>query len=346
MQTTKIIFSAYKLGSFTCESDQKDFKIGDVLHFKSDSNGNKVICNAIENDKQTYCVTGVSSSHIVPPRVSLTNLDNYIQGRPKYYKEILGERITTDSITKAINHVKDTILINKLYMTETYRESFLYTIDSVISRIELCRELISENIDETLKHKTEPLVIYLLLTCFDKLGQPEKWVNYNEWLTSEGCKGERKSAKIDFDSSDGKVCEAKFFYDYYNKIYSARSAFFRFLREVLPNKSKEELMSCIEINIYTLRTERELISSYEVRKKEEFLYQMRNDYTHKVQFLPDQVITGMQLPGNPPIWKIFYQDIILEKRKIKVSFTNWPQILESIILDGLAESIKKFINKK
>lgn len=175
-KTIKKRFSAYKLGNFYCECDKDEFVIGDVLYLKLDSDSKPVFCSTKESPNSIpYCVKGVAIN-AKPPYTLLINLDYFIQGRLKYYSKHLGDRVTYRDLERVVDRVNKTIEIDKLYVTETFRNTFLYKIDSVLRRVDHCRDLISN--DKFISHRNKPLIIYLLLTCFDNLGQPDNWISF------------------------------------------------------------------------------------------------------------------------------------------------------------------------
>jgi len=122
----------------------------------------------------------------------------------------------------------------------------------VNERLDTCNALITDinsNMGSIRRYKYPALVIYLKLTCFDKLGQPGEFMPFNNWLKSKKKKEERESI---FSSLDGEnlLEQVDKLYNGYLKIYGVKNSFYRFVNEVIPNKSKEKLLDGIEIKVH------------------------------------------------------------------------------------------------
>lgn len=333
-------FSTYKFDTFYCECDKDEFAIGEVLYLKLDSESKPIFCSTKESSNSIpYCVKGFAIN-TTPPVTSLINLDFYIQGRLTNYCKQLGDRVTYQDLVRVVDRVNQTIEIDKLYITETYRNTFLYKIDSVLKRIDHCRELISD--EAMISHRNTPLIIYLLLTCFDNLGQPDNWLSFGSWIKAkkEPYLTERNKITKEYELSEKLISLTEYMYESYNKIYSARTSFHNFMEEVLLEDSKNRLFDSIEIRERSLKPERKYLRSFSNKEKAQFLYKLRNDFTHKAQFIPNNYVFGRREGLNE---KITFQEIVKKDKEITVSFTNWPYILEDIVIDGLGTLIKNYL---
>ncbi|QSJ17503.1 hypothetical protein JYQ62_01015 [Nostoc sp. UHCC 0702] len=67
----------------------------------------------------------------------------------------------------------------------------------------------------------DALVNYLLLTCFDILGQPKDWLSFNGWLTSKETKSEREEAVSLISESITTIEATKKIHDFYLDKYGA-----------------------------------------------------------------------------------------------------------------------------
>src|SRR5205809_6439189 len=76
---------------------------------------------------------------------------------------------------------------------------------NVYSRLDPCRLLRQSEVERGLGPHHQPLVTYLLLTCFDRLGQAPDWLASEHWLRSRRHAPERMlhpQHVVNFDSCD------------------------------------------------------------------------------------------------------------------------------------------------
>lgn len=179
----------------------------------------------------------------------------------------------------------------------------------------------------------DSLRTYLLLTCFDLLGQPSEWLDFNSWLNSRKHREEVNSAiSLNSGVSDPlKMIKAVNLF--YIKHFGVKNSFYRFINEVLPVKAREALLYSIQITYarqFVTYDEKggELGRGAEGLKeitddgsKIKFLFWMRNAYTHEATII-----------GSP-------------------SLGVWPKEMFSIVKDGVTlygwqQLIVKHTNKK
>lgn len=191
------------------------------------------------------------------------------------------------------------------------------------------------------------LITYLLLTCFDVLGQPNDWVDFNSWLRSK----KRKKEREDIISKNYNSDYSTFILsvnNQYNKLYGAKSSFIKFIREILTPENKKKLFNSIatskiipqkiETNVPHARRI-ELDEHY----KENFIYKIRNSFTHKGVAIANASggVFNIDEPDLwPPDWKPAwgYSEIHREKIKgdeISFSVQRWPFVLIEIIEDQI-----------
>ncbi|MDO6759610.1 hypothetical protein Q4566_05300 [Tamlana sp. 2_MG-2023] len=195
------------------------------------------------------------------------------------------------------------------------------------------------------------LRVYLALTCFDILGQPNDWMDFNSWLRSKKRKKERE-----------EIIDKSLTYNYsefilsvnneYNKIYGVKSSFYKFIQEVLSQENKQKLFDSIKTSIQltprivkptgtTLATGREI--KLPIERKEKFLFNIRNSFTHKGVSIADPAggIFDNEKPSLwPPDWKPKWGFSGIHKETINgdlitFSVRRWPFILIEIIEDTI-----------
>ncbi len=122
---------------------------------------------------------------------------------------------------------------------------------------------------------------YLLLTCFDLLGQPHEFVDLGSWLVAKDKEPERKEAIAALDPEYSAIQVARDIFESHSKRYGAKKSFYRFMNEVLSKDLLEQLLFSIKIRRIDSEKniELEVIDSREQKMK--FLFETRNRYTHK-----------------------------------------------------------------
>lgn len=120
---------------------------------------------------------------------------------------------------------------------------------------------------------------YLLLTCFDQLGQNNEWLPFGSWLVSKGKKEERDSviAKIDTKSS---LDYTKEILDGYNLIYGIKKSFMRFIFVLLPKPIMGYLLDSVRVVKLPIGAKDYSEQEFLEDKYADYLYKIRNDFTH------------------------------------------------------------------
>jgi hypothetical protein len=124
----------------------------------------------------------------------------------------------------------------------------------------------------------DALVNYLLLTCFDILGQPNEWLPFNVWLEASKTKHEREEAAALIISSATPIEIAQEMYTAYQKKYGVKASFYRFIDEILDDKTRERLL--FSVNIEQRTEDKKSATIDNPSKKKLFLYESRNLFTH------------------------------------------------------------------
>lgn len=217
------------------------------------------------------------------------------------------------------------------------------------------------------RHTRESLAIYLLLTCFDKLGQPDEFILFENWLksTKKIHQTEVKAAleslppEIDIIASTIKLSE------HHQAIYGVKKSFHKGI-DSIPEPFKTSLLSSISIctkpdfgktppNVSTPGVE--ITDHNEVNKlRYKYLYRKRNDFTHNLEqhhrsSVP--MMAGAQNTGDAA-WvaqirdsKLHYLGLHQEyEPKASVgaycySISNWPFILFEAIYAAIGISFHK-----
>lgn len=218
------------------------------------------------------------------------------------------------------------------------------------SGVETMRVINSSQISLPYKDYTA-LRFYLALTCFDILGQPTDWMDFQSWLISSKVKEERETI-IDKNSTKKGTEFIKSVYSEYTQIYGVKNSFYRFMREVISDENRKKLFESVSTNIQltpAIKTSEGVLSPtgrkiiLDNTHKEKFLFEIRNSFTHK------GISTGIDMAGLndfdkpnliPPDWRPIWMYIPILKKEINgdiiwFNVRRWPFVLTEIIEDTI-----------
>lgn len=209
----------------------------------------------------------------------------------------------------------------------------------------------------------DSLIIYLLLTCFDFLGQGEEgeYLDFGSYLREKDNNRRDDLIKNLELSLEIKLIEKiKQTHDEYLNKHGATKTFYRFIDEMLSNEERNILFSSFYIQKIESCTDGNnnwsnlLDTINDDTTKKKYLYTLRNSYTHKMISIgsankglfpthSDMMTRGYVCSLSIPCSK-------KEDNKFYVYyFKNWPDILMELIESHISrkypdelEHIKKF----
>jgi hypothetical protein len=188
----------------------------------------------------------------------------------------------------------------------------------------------------------DALVNYLLLTCFDILGQPEEWLGFNSWLTSSRTKSEREEATSLISESETPIKATEKIYTFYQNKYGVKSSFYRFINEVLDEELQKRLLSSVRIEKINENLTSEIIDC--PVKKKSFLYESRNFFTHQGELTGSPAgglfgkIIEINIDGEEETILWGYENVRI-KKKCHYSVRRWPFELFEIISKVIEQPI-------
>lgn len=224
------------------------------------------------------------------------------------------------------------------------------------------------------RHEREALVVYLLLTCLDLLGQSRPYLTFPQWLCSKKPEilREREKALDDLGvlPANPMECSGKIF-DSYNLIYGATKAFFAGINE-LPTDVKAHLINSISIvgrDPQSLEPENKNASFPGIpindeakleKLKLKYLYSLRNSFTHQlaqVHFSSMPSMTGLvhnirKTPHDAQMdcasWGVIVYDgeVIYgshneQDSKYSYKLSGWPFVLFEVLYAAIGEDFKR-----
>jgi hypothetical protein len=226
------------------------------------------------------------------------------------------------------------------------------------------------------RHEREALVIYLLLTCFDKLGQNSRFISLDDWLCSNKQKhvAERDSCITSLPIQATPLEAARALSSEYRKLYGVRNAFYAGISS-LSEKDKHRLLKSIQVSIspdygrYGPNVSNESYPLEETDPRKEamrlrYLYQKRNRFTHRLEqndrgsapfasLLPGLYRDGAKenaavwmikiCEGNP-VYMCGLQEVKYDQgEKVHYVFTayDWPFLLFEVLHSAIGASFDR-----
>lgn len=210
------------------------------------------------------------------------------------------------------------------------------------------------------RHTREALVIYLLLTCFDLLGQPEgDYVSFEDWLNSEDeyHVRERESALNDQQTIEQAAIALA---NKHQEIYAVKKSFYQGLDRI-PQGIKERFFESITVRHCPNYDPAVSMPNYDVsdpvelmEKRSRHLYRKRNSFTHSLeQYHRLSCPSYLQSGGVGAAWRAFirkdkleyangHQDLVGDGRngKYVFQFDNWPFILFEALYSAIGETFE------
>lgn len=223
-----------------------------------------------------------------------------------------------------------------------WKDSTARKILQVFERIKLTDSLYSCIDLEFFKQYLYPrLIIYLRLTCFDQLGQPDSWRDFSGWL-DKNQNPERDSIIKSIETED-KLEFTKHLFGQYQYIYGARNSFKNFIYKILPEPARIELLNQIKIEKLEREKGYKTFKDASDSEKVDYLYSIRNDYTHNA-FSSGTIIDRETLSGEDKEWE-FRERIFKKNGKEHWISTriNFSEKIKQTVYIGIAEVLKRVV---
>ncbi len=199
---------------------------------------------------------------------------------------------------------------------------------------------------------------YLALTCFDIIGQPSEWLDFTSWLKSKNKSHEREQI---FEKHYEKEPITKMIAinEDYNKIYSVKSSFYRFMNETVSKENKEKLMKSVRVFKINEPGENGWTGAGELydpgnEAKEKFLFEVRNSFTHKgisctdpqPRYIDPNLTKAEQLLLDRQ--DNFLANSVIKKENLnyyQYCTSKWPYLLLEIIEETIIPLIPPFVKQ-
>lgn len=225
------------------------------------------------------------------------------------------------------------------------------TVDSIHSRLVLAQQLLEESDHlngrrayrlSTKKlthprHEREAVIVYLLLTCFDKLGQTqERHIPFQNWLESkkEPYLSQKNVVLKQLGSNIQPNEVAITFYTEYQRLFGVRKSFERGIKNLTP-PHRENLLNSIDVRFNpefgrygsNVSTPSHAIESpeKELNLKLGYLFGIRNRFTHNLE--------QFNSLSTPACSELFFNDgaswsVIINGARVKYLGTHQEHVQE------------------
>ena len=304
--------------------DRTHLSLGAVVYVRFTADNEPAILSQRSEGTVPYSVQWISPSEWF---VLLTRGFTLTPQFAQRVQDAIGAYISRTEIDTALESLAKRVRMEHFYKTSELDVNPLSVIHTVLERLDLCSRLKQPEVEKILFAHHEPLISYLCLTCFDRLGQPADWVDFGTWLTSSQHEGERELAIHSQAAGADILAGSRLLHSYYTSLYGVRSSFFRFLHELLPPAAHRELLGSIRIDRVTNPPKPHILSHAGDNDKEKYLFKRRNDYTHKANFMPNE-----QLNQN----RVSPVQEVRADSWTSTSTHGWPDTLNTVVRIGLA----------
>ncbi|WP_156372929.1 hypothetical protein [Deinococcus sp. Leaf326] len=263
---------------------------------------------------------------------------------------LLTGKISQKEIKNSINKQVKDFRVEDLYIDEKEESSPIGVINSVVKRLDLCEKLSAEATTQIIGAHQLSLVIYLYLTCFDLLGQPNDWMTFDSWINAKKLKiiEEKDSIIKGLPENADYILATQALVKGYNQIYGVKSSFYNFMDNVLTDEAREKLLASIRYTSILNSSPDKRIKVFDEFRKKEYLLKVRNSYTHKARFQAGLTIPFPKFDAKEEFAPMFidYGQFMDKKELTQIGLSQWPSTLRETVLVGLAEYIRKLSNQK
>lgn len=211
------------------------------------------------------------------------------------------------------------------------------------------------------RHEREALVAYLLLTCFDFLGQSRRFITYGDWIKSKkkAYTDEKNEIINSITEQSGDIELCSLLYEKYQSIYGVRNSFYSGVTG-LPAEAKAKLLKSVGVSFNpeygthgpNVSTPSRPLDDAELELdlKLKYLYKRRNGFTHKLEQYQSSSVPMLSERGftNGSSWgvmirnyKLFYMGSHQEHDNISTggayvySISDWPFALFESLYEAI-----------
>lgn len=316
-------------------------RLGGVLHveFKDDGSVADILASQTKTSVK-HVIAWIAPSEFL---VVLSPGFEFDDGDVETLRSASGGQFASAEIHAALTEAAKDARLEHFYKTREREGTTAHRLYSVARRLDLVRRLDDNGVAKQVWSHHFPLTQYLLLTCFDLLGQPDQWCDFGGWSRSSDTAAERASVLSAITETPGSDRWLAAAYDAYNEKYGVKRSFMRFINEVLPPDSRADLLGGVMVYkstnppaIGTIRAEEKVVLDY--------IYGLRNGYTHQGKAWGG--VHPSLMPSIPDI-----SDVVWHSREqwfdasywYTANVNDWLPRLERVVRAGVAAHIARLL---
>lgn len=268
----------------------------------------------------------------------MSSYSSHIKATDRLYDEALKDYIEKDKLHSIMKRILDKVEeewrnkenIFQVNIIDISKPRILFAANERLNTATIILPDESET-DFEKKYHIPPVSEYLILTCFDLLGQKSNFISFDQWLTSKKKKNERTEFLNNINTDDF-IEKSKKLYQKFQNIYGVKNSFMNFINYTLDKEHRTQLFDTIRVKIYSDYPNNLFDVQYGGDdEKASYLYSLRNKFTHRAE----------HSTPNPYLWPNHYdeegwynRDDIYFKKK------NWFYSVNRQYNEKLIKSVK------
>jgi hypothetical protein len=307
--------------------------IGSIVHVSKTPDDDIMFSPASQLGSVPHCVTWISPSDwTVFLESSLTVAEHDVK---RVSSALIGALPEAD-VRKALYFTAMQVPVECLHLGDAWHSSIPGKCLAVAERLHLVSDLQRPEVEKVLWCHSDSLITYLLLTCFDNLGQSTGWSDFGNWLNTRRTKGGPNSSQL---KANDPIDAARELHEQWLQKFGTRRSFYRFINETLDEVRRNRLLNSVEIIKYPLPplegagSRQSRIPTTDADKLQ-YLYKIRNSFTHEARAVPGQY------PETRQIVRSRGQAIEKDIHRNYVT-TDWPDVLVECVKFGLLTVLRK-----
>ena len=242
--------------------------------------------------------------------------------------------IAESDVRAALAITHSDVPLGQGYRTDRIVGSRAGQLSAAAERLDLAKRLQDPSVADALFSHQEALITYLLLTCFDLLGQPAPWRDFSSWLNSKG------THALAFETRANPVEQANLVHQRWLSEYGVKNAFYRFIDHILPPEARDNLLSSFDLTWSENPPSFGKLPTTDDDKKK-YLYKLRNQYTHQAKFFQGVL---NKLPRKPGVTIMGREQTFTATKWIDFATRNWPLPLEEAVRQGIASRLRAILS--
>ncbi|ABV88164.1 hypothetical protein [Shewanella pealeana] len=320
---------------FECELNIDYLKLGDAIYVNE--NTKEVALHPKKKFEKYYIGHIAKKSCVIQVHDGSLNIEgevDYIFGELNGH--FVENKVSKNVVQKSVMYSANKIRSKQLHKTRELECQQFRKWVRVLNRMDLCRILMNPDVGRGLSSHWSPLIEYHCLTCFDLLGQKERYTDFGGWIKGSKYKSERDNVLIPTNTAQDKIAEL--YHSEYQRLYGVKNSFFNFIDNILDKNHLNELLNSIRIYQNGINDDTSEFGNEADKKK--YLYEVRNLYTHNLEAQfgvhPDSFPSGI-----PNAWNCRKQ-IINQGSFNTYAVYGWPNTLINTVMNGLKRQIEQY----